>query len=164
MLGASPSALTQTRERGGTGELLDGVAALVNEGAVLRSQLTLGVDNAMKNFERFQAQIPPQQRRPPPPLSVLQEQVLEALILHEIQIQRARLIGITVGDDQLNQLLAAGAESNGITLEQMPATLAAEGINYAAFREETREQMMLDQLSQREVVATISVAPREMEL
>ena len=164
MLVASPSALTQTRELGGTGELLDGVAALVNEGVVLRSQLTLGVDNAMKNFEIFQARIPPQERRPPPPRSVLEEQVLEAIILHEIQIQRARSMGITIGDDQLNQILAAGAESNGITLEQMPAALAAEGINYAVFREETREQMMLDQLSQREVVATIIVAPREMEL
>ena len=119
---------------------------------------------ATRNFRAFQAQLPPQQRRQLPPLSMLEEQVLEQLILEEIQLQRARTFGIIVGDDVLNQFLAAGAQSSGITLEQMPAALAAEGINYAAFREETREQMMLDQLSQREVVATIVVAPREMEL
>ena len=164
MLVAAPSALTQTRELGGTGELLDGVAALVNEGVVLRSQLTQGVTTATRNLRAVQAQIPPQQRRQLPPLSVLEEQVLEQLILEEIQLQRAQSFGIIVGDDVLNQFLASAAQSNGITLEQMPAALAAEGINYAAFRQEARDQMTLDQLRQREVVTNIVVAPREMEL
>ncbi len=164
MLVASPSALTQTRELGGTGELLDGVAALVGEGVVLKSQLTQGVAMATRNFRAFQAQLPPQQRRQLPPLSVLEEQVLEQLILEEIQLQRARTFGIIVGDDVLNQFLAAGAQGSGITLEQMPAALAAEGIDYTAFRQEARDQMMLEQLRQRDVVVNIVVAPREMEL
>ena len=164
LLAAAPSALPQTRELGGTGELLDGVAALVNEGVVLRSELNQRIAIVMDNLRAAQAQAPPGQRRPLPPLSVLEEQVLEQLILNQIQLQRAERFGITVGDDVLNQAMAGVAQSNGMTLEQMPAALAAEGIDYAMYRQETRDQMILEQLRQREVVSNIVVAPREMEL
>ena len=164
LLAAAPSALPQTRELGGTGELLDGVAALVNEGVVLRSELNQRIAIVMDNLRAAQAQAPPGQRRPLPPLSVLEEQVLEQLILNQIQLQRAERFGITVGDDVLNQAMAGVAQSNGMTLEQMPAALAAEGIDYAMYRQETRDQMILEQLRQREVITNIVVAPREMEL
>ena len=164
LLAAAPSALPQTRELGGTGELLDGVAALVNEGVVLRSELNQRIAIVMDNLRAAQAQAPPGQRRPLPPLSVLEEQVLEQLILNQIQLQRAERFGITVGDDVLNQAMAGVAQSNGMTLEQMPAALAAEGIDYAMYRQETRDQMILEQLRQREVISNIVVAPREMEL
>ena len=164
LLAAAPSALPQTRELGGTGELLDGVAALVNEGVVLRSELNQRIAIVMDNLRAAQAQAPPGQRRPLPPLSVLEEQVLEQLILNQIQLQRAERFGITVGDDVLNQAMAGVAQSNGMTLEQMPAALAAEGIDYAMYRQETRDQMILEQLRQREVMSNIVVAPREMEL
>lgn len=164
LLLASPHVLTQTRELGGTGELLDGVAALVDEGIVLKSELNQRIGIVIDNLRASQAQVPPAQRRPLPPLSVLEEQVLEQLILQEIQLQRAARFGITVGDDVLNQSIASIARSNGLTLEQMPAALAQEGIDYAMYRTETRNQMILEQLRQREVVANIVVAPREMEL
>ena len=163
MLG-SPHALTQTRELGGTGELLDGVAALVDEGVVLKSELSQRIGIVINNIRASQAQLPPAQRRPLPPLSVLEEQVLEQLILQQIQLQRAQRFGITVSDDLLNQSLAAIAQNNGLTLEEMPAALAQEGIDYAMYRQEARDQMLLEQLRQREVVSNIVVAPREMEL
>ena len=160
----SQQALAQTRELGGTGELLDGVAAIVDDGIVLRSQLNQRVTTVINNFQNSMAQLPPAQRRPLPTLSLLEEQVLEQLILAELQLQLAQRFGITVGDDALNQGIANVAQNADIPLEQLPAALAQDGIDYVTFRNETRNQMILDQLHQRAILSNIVVSPREMDL
>ena len=164
LLAGPGPAVAQTRELAGTGELLDGVAALVDEGIVLKSELNQRIAIVVENVRASQAQLPPEQRRPLPPLSVLEEQVLEQLILQQIQLQRAQRFGITVGDDMLNQAIAGVAESAGLTLEEMPQALAQQGVDYAMYRQETRQQLIMEQLRQRDVINGIVIAPREMEL
>ncbi len=153
----------QTRELGSSGELLDGVAALVDEGVVLKSELAMRMATVVDNLRLQQEQLPAEQRRPLPPLSVLESQVLEQLILEEIQVQRAARIGIEIGDDVLNQALSAVAEQLGLTLEQLPAALAEESIDYAMYREDSRKDLTLRQLEQRDVLARIAITPRELE-
>lgn len=157
-------AAAQTRELGGSGELLDGIAALVEEGVVLRSEFEQRVAVVMDNLMRSQSQLPPEQRGSLPPLSVIEDQVLEQLILEQIQLQRAQRFGIIVGDEMLNQAIGSIAQGVGLTLDQFPQALAVEGIDYAQYREETRQTLVLEQLRQREVGASIIVAPRDMEM
>ena len=164
MLTAPRHGAAQTRELGGSGELLDGIAALVDEGVVLRSEFEQRVATVADNLMRSQAQLPPEQRGALPPLSVIEEQVLEQLILEQIQLQRANRFGIIVGDEMLNQAMASIAQGVGLTLDQFPQALAVEGIDYARYREETRQTLILEQLRQREVGASIVVAPRDMEM
>jgi len=153
----------QTRELGATGELLDGIAAIVDEGVVLKSELEQRLALVVDTLREQQAQLPFDQRRPLPPLSVLERQVLDQLILKEVQLQRARRLGIQVSDDLLNQALSQVARNLGLTLEQLPAALAAEGIDYALYREDSREDLILEQLQQRDVVNRIQITPRELE-
>ena len=160
---AGPAA-SQTRELSGTGELLDGVAAIVDDGVVLRSELALRVGVVLQNLRSAQQELPPEERRPLPPLSIVEDQVLEQLILQQIQLQRAQRFGIVVSDEMVNQALNQMAVENSMTLEDLPAALASEGIDYAIYRQDTREQMILDQLQQRDVYSNIVVAPREMEM
>ena len=162
-ISANP-AWSQTRELGGTGELLDGVAAIVDDGIVLTSELNVRVEVVIDNMRLAQSEAPPEERRPLPPLSILEEQVLEQLILRQIQLQRAVRFGIVVNDEMLNQALGSMSQDLGLTLETLPAALASEGIDYAMYRQDTREQMILDQLQQREVYGSIVISPREMEL
>ncbi len=161
---APQHAAAQTRELGSAGELLDGVAALVDEGIVLKSEFAQRVAVVSDNIIRAQSQLPPEQRGPLPPLSVVEDQVLEQLILEQIQLQRAARFGIIVGDEMLNQAIGSIAQGVGLTLEQFPEALASEGIDYAMYREETRQSLVLEQLRQREVLSAIVVSPREMEL
>jgi peptidyl-prolyl cis-trans isomerase SurA len=154
----------QTRELGATGELLDGVAAVVDTGVVLRSELAQRLAIVVANLRETQGQLPPEQRRPLPPLSVLEGQVLDQLIVRQLQLQRAESLGITVGDEMLNQALASIAQGFNLTFQQLPDALAADGIDYAMYRQDTREQLILEQLEQRDVVSRIAVAPREMDL
>ena len=138
-----------------TGEMLDGIAAIVNEGVVLKSELA---DQTEAISQRALAQ---EMRLPP--ASVLEEQVLESLIMKQIQLQRADRIGIQISDQMLNTAIATIAEQNGIKFEDMPRLLEADGLSYAAYRREIREQLLLDQLKRIDVVGRISVAPREIE-
>jgi peptidyl-prolyl cis-trans isomerase SurA len=48
-------------------------------------------------------------------------------------------------------------------LTELPALLASQGIEYSSFRSEMREQLAIDQLRQRDVIARINVTPRELD-
>jgi len=161
---AAGHAAAQTRELGGSGVLLDGIAAVVDDGIVLKSEFEERLALVLEALRRQQAQMPPQQRLPLPPLSEIEDQVLEQLIIEQVQLQRAERRGIQVSDQVLNQALSNVAQSLGLTLEQLPAALAAQGIDYAAYREERRRELILDQLEQREVLDAIRISPRELEL
>ncbi len=138
-----------------TGDMLDGIAAIVNDGVVLKSELHLQTQTITKRARD-------QDMRLPPP-GILEEQVLESLIVKRIQLQRADRIGIQVSDQMLNQSIAAVAEQNGIAFEDMPRLLAEDDISYGVYRREMREQLILDQLRRIDVIGRISVAPREID-
>jgi peptidyl-prolyl cis-trans isomerase SurA len=156
-------ASAQDRELGAGGLLLEGVAAVVDDGVVLKSEVAERLELVVRNLNAQQAQLPPEQRRPLPPISVIEQQVLEQLILREIQLQRARRVGIRVSDDMLNEALSRVAQNLGYTLEELPAVLAAEGIDYTLYREDSRADLMIEQLEQRDVLRAISITPRELE-
>src|SRR5690606_13567967 len=102
---AAGHASAQTRELGASGVMLDGIAAIVDDGIVLKSELEERLAIVMSNLRRQQAQMPPQERRPLPPLSEIESQVLEQLIIEQVQLQRAERVGIQVSDQALNQVM-----------------------------------------------------------
>jgi peptidyl-prolyl cis-trans isomerase SurA len=63
----------------------------------------------------------------------------------------------------LNEALARVSQNLGYTLEELPAVLAAQGIDYTAYREDSRKDLTIEQLEQRDVVQRISITPRELE-
>ena len=151
----SNQGLSQTREIGGTGDFVDGIAAIVNDGVVLRSEVEDQVTMLMRNFERQGAQLPP--------IGQLREDVLERLILQRIQLQRAERYGISISDEGLNAAINNVAQNNNVTFEEFPEVLAAEGIDYFKYRNELKQQITLDELRQREVSSRISVSQSELD-
>ena len=149
------SASAQTRELATKGELLDRVAAVVNDGVVLNSELD---DQIAIVSERLRAQ-----KLELPPQNVLRQQVLERLVLQEIQSQRAAKAGLKVPDETLNSALQDVAQRNGIPLSQLPEALQQQGIDYAAYREDVRKELTLGLLRQRDVLQRIAITPREID-
>ena len=137
-----------------TGEFLDGVVAVVNEGVVLRSQF----DEQMNTISKRAAD----QDIPLPPANVLEEQVLERLILNEIQLQRAERIGLQVSDAMLNDSIRRIAEQSGARFEDMPALLSKDGLSYPDFRRSLRDEITIEQLRRIEVGQSINVSEREI--
>jgi len=138
-----------------TGILLDRIVAIVNDGIILQSQRDDRVRIVVSQLR--------QQDNPIPPQPVVEKQVLDQLIIQEVQVQRAKRLGIRVSDQALNATLQKIAERNGMTLTELPSALAAQGIDYARYREDLRTEMLLDALLQRDVIARISVTEREIE-
>jgi peptidyl-prolyl cis-trans isomerase SurA len=149
------SGLLRAAELSETGRMLDGIAAVVNEGVVLKSQLYRDTATIVARAQAQGMQLPPD--------DILQQQVLERLIVEEAQLQRAERIGLQVSDQMLNEAILRVAQQNGIQFERLPELLAADGINYADYRRDTRKQITLEQLRRIEVIGRISVAPREIQ-
>src|SRR5208282_4298327 len=152
---AVPSAHSQTRDIGVHGEMLDRIAAIVNDGLVLKSELDAQMDAVTKRLQEQKVELPSQ--------SVLRQQVLDRLILQEIQTQRAKRVGLTISDEQLNGALQEIAQRNKIPFDQLPTALAAQGVDYKQYRESMRKELTLSTLRQRDVIAHINVTPHELE-
>src|SRR5690349_17589937 len=89
-----------------TGQLLDRVVAIVNDGVVSQSDLD---EQTAMIVDRLK-----EQKTALPPDDVLRKQVLERLIMQEIQLQRADRVGLKINDEQLNAQLADIAQRNNL--------------------------------------------------
>ncbi len=152
---AGGTAFAQTRELSSSGELLDRIAAVVNEGVVLVSQLDAQTDEVIQRLRQQKTELPPR--------NVLRRQILERLIVEEIQVQRAGRIGIEVSEEMLNGALNEVAQRNRIPFPNLPEALAQTGVDYRDFRDEVRRQLTLQLLRQRDVMGRINISPRELE-
>lgn len=143
------------KELSSNGVLLDRVAAVVNEGVVLQSELDLQTHEIEVRLHTQNVALPPE--------SVLRQQVLERLVQEEIQQQHADRAGIRVSDEQVNAAMEDIAARQKLKLEQLPQKLAADGIDYAQYRTELKKEIARQILRQRDVVQRIVVTPRELD-
>lgn len=134
---------------------LDRIVAVVNEGAIMESELDERVVQTRSQLAGRGIDAPSER--------VLREQVLDRMIVEEIQLQMARDAGLSIDDTALNRQVRAIAESNGMTLEQFADALEADGLTLASVREEVRREMLLRELQQRQVASRINVSDREVE-
>ena len=132
---------------------LDQIVAVVNDDVVLASELT-------REIRKRLSQMPDAKR---PSQSILARQVLERLIIERLQLEQAERNGIKIADERLNRAIASIARQNNMTLAQMRTTLEAEGLEYAAFREQIRDQLTIRQLRQRQVNNQVNVTDQEIE-
>lgn len=135
-------------------EPLDGIAAVVDQDVVLRSELDLGVANIAARFAPNQL----------PPRNVLERQVLERLVLIKLQVDRARGLGIRVSDAELEQAVGTIAAQQGISVQQLRAGLAKDGISYEEFRNSVREEMVVQRLRQRIAQSRVLVSETEIDI
>ena len=123
----------QTRELATKGELLDRVAAVVNDGVVLSSELDEQIAAISERLRTQKLELPPQ--------NVLRQQVLERLILEQIQLQRADKAGMKIPDEALNNALQEVAQQNHIELSKLPEALAQQGVDYPSYRISMRKEL-----------------------
>ena len=149
------TAFSQTRELSSSGVLLDRIAAVVNDGVVLASQLDAQTDEIISRLRQQKTELPPR--------NVLRKQILERLIIEEVQMQRASRLGIEVSEEMLNGALEDVGKRNNIPFPDLPRALAQQGIDYRDYRDEIRKQMTLQMLRQRDVIARVNISPRELD-
>jgi peptidyl-prolyl cis-trans isomerase SurA len=137
------------------GDLLDRIVAVANDGVVLQSELDTRVHEITAQLAQQNVALPPE--------ATLRSQVLEQLVIEQLQSQAANHAGIKVSDEQLNQALDEVAKRQKLTLEQLPQKLADDGLEYAQYREELRQEIAREMLRERDVVQRIVITPRELD-
>src|SRR5690606_23475418 len=100
---------------------------------------------------------------PLPPPDVLEKQVLESLISQKTQLQFAKDSGIRVDDGMLDKAIARIAQENKLTVPQLRAALEKDGMSFAKFRDQLRNEIAIARLREREVDSKIVVSEAEVD-
>jgi peptidyl-prolyl cis-trans isomerase SurA len=135
---------------------VDSIVAVVNEGVILRSELDLAIAN-------ITAQFATQQGGQLPPRDVLEKQVLERLVMQRLQVDRASDSGIRISDEELQQSVAQVANQNKMSVEQLRARLAADGLGFTEFQNNLRDEVLVQRLRQRYVQSSVQISEAEID-
>ncbi|EFA6666179.1 peptidylprolyl isomerase SurA [Escherichia coli] len=136
-------------------QVVDKVAAVVNNGVVLESD----VDGLMQSVKLNAAQA----RQQLPDDATLRHQIMERLIMDQIILQMGQKMGVKISDEQLDQAIANIAKQNNMTLDQMRSRLAYDGLNYNTYRNQIRKEMIISEVRNNEVRRRITILPQEVE-
>ncbi|WP_280546052.1 SurA N-terminal domain-containing protein [Halomonas sp. 11-S5] len=136
-------------------QALDRIVAVVNDGAIMHSELEERVAQTRSQIARQEQGVPPDE--------VLRRQVLDRMIVEEIQLQMARDANLSVDDTELNGQVRAIAENNGMTLDQFADALEADGLSLGVVRDQVRRELMMRQLQQRRVASRVNISEREVD-
>jgi peptidyl-prolyl cis-trans isomerase SurA len=134
----------------------DRIVAVIGDEVITSYDLRARVDEAVKQLKK--------QGTPLPPADVLERQLLERMIIDRIQLQFARETGLKVDDAQLDQAIGRIAAGNRMTPQQFRLALEKDGVNYARFREEIRDELITVRLREREVDSKLVISDGEVDL
>ena len=144
----APSASTAPRSA-------DFIVAVVNSEPVTNYEVR-------SRLARAEAQIA-KQGGAMPPRDALAREVLERIILEKVQLQQARESGIKVDDYAVSQAEQGVARQNDMTVDELYARLARDGMSKDRFREELRNQLLQQRLREREVEARVKVSDLDVD-
>lgn len=136
-------------------EPLDKIAVVVNEDVITSKEL----ENKIKFFEN-------QIRLSSGSISDrngLEKQVLERMIRDRVQLQQAAQLGIQIDDINLNRMIDSMAKNNGLSLTELRTTLEQAGIDFGDFRNQTRNELIIQELQKRMVADKVNVTSQEVK-
>ncbi|EAS1859410.1 peptidylprolyl isomerase SurA [Salmonella enterica] len=136
-------------------QVVDKVAAVVNNGVVLESDVDGLMQSVKLNAGQAGQQLPDD--------ATLRHQILERLIMDQIILQMGQKMGVKITDEQLDQAIANIAKQNNMTMDQMRNRLAYDGLNYSTYRNQIRKEMIISEVRNNEVRRRITVLPQEVD-
>lgn len=133
---------------------LDQVSVIVDQGVILESEIQQLVKTVKRNALTNNQKLPSDR--------ALRTQAIERLIMSNLQMQMAERMGIRISDPQLEQTIANIAEQEGVSIQQLRAGVAAEGMSYDAYREQVRQEMIMGEVRRANVRRRIYITPQEI--
>lgn len=139
-----------------TGKQLDSIVAVVDNDVITRRELNQALVEARHRMATRHLKPPPQQ--------ALEHQVLENLITKRLEQRAAAKRGIEIDDPSLNAAVQSIAQRNNLTLDQLrQAVKRQEGVSFAQFRDEIRQQLLEQRLRQQVVNSNLTVSKQEVD-
>ncbi len=134
---------------------LDRIVAVVNDDAIMHSQLERRVAQARSQLQANNIPMPPEQ--------ALERQVLDRMITEQIELQMAENAKLSVDETQLNSTMRGIAQNNGMSLDEFANTLEQQGQTLAEVREQVRRELLIRQVQQSQVASKVTVSDREVD-
>ena len=134
---------------------LERVIAVVNDEALTQWDLN---EQKQQILQQMKAQ-----NVTPPPDDVLERQLLERLITDRALMQFAKETGVRVDDVQVERTIQRVAQENKMSTDELRRAVEREGISYAKYRDEIRNEIIVQRLREREVDSKISVSDAEVD-
>jgi peptidyl-prolyl cis-trans isomerase SurA len=133
----------------------DFIVALVNSEPVTNNEVRQRLLRVEQQYAQRGVALPPRE--------TLARQVLEQLVTERAQLQRAAELGIRVDEAALAQAEMTIAAQNQLELEEFRRRVAADGMDINRFRNELRNQLLLQRLQEREVEARVTVTEADID-
>ncbi|WP_448245761.1 peptidylprolyl isomerase SurA [Thalassotalea agariperforans] len=134
---------------------LDRVAAIVNKSVVLESEVQ-ELMTTVKNGAKKNNQALPSDR-------AIRAQVMDKLINDTLIIDLGERMGVQISDAQLDETLNNMASQNQMTIEQLRASIIAEGMSFESYRETVRKELITGEVRRSAVRRRIYISPQDIE-
>lgn len=134
---------------------MDKVAAVVNNGVVLESDVNNMLQTVVVNAKNAGQQVPDQ--------ATLRQQILERLIMDNIVMQMAGQMQITIPEQAIDGAIEDIARQNNMSSAQMKERLKRDGMSYDKYRSEIRKEMMMAEVRNNEVRRRVVILPQEVD-
>ncbi|ALK99123.1 molecular chaperone SurA [Massilia sp. WF1] len=136
-------------------KVIDSVYVIVNDEVITRREVDNRVAEITARLRAQNAQLPDPED--------LRRQVVEAMIAERAQLQLGKEYGIRVSDLELDRAIGRIAESQKMSVQEMRNQMEKEGMTFAQFREQIRNEIVMQRLIDHEVDAKIQVSDAEID-
>ena len=127
----------------------DHIAVVVNQDVVAASEITLRAERAREEARR--------RGEANPNMEELRKQAMESLIEERAMVTLARETGSRIDEPELDRVVANVAAQNKLTMPELKERLKTDGMDFKTFRENLRDQMLIERVREREVQKRISI-------
>lgn len=136
-------------------ETLNRVVAVVNDDVITQSELNSEIRNVSLQMRASGANISQD--------AEFKKKVLNHLIDKKLQMQVAKQAHITISDKELHTVIGRIAAQNQMTTSQLLDRIKIEGMNVNAYKENLREQLLLQKVQQQEIASKVTITPDEVD-
>ena len=133
----------------------DYIVAVVNQELVTAAEVQQRIARVRAEATQTRSQLPA--------AAALRQQVLDVLIDERVLVTNARDSGVRIDESELDRAVANVALQNQLTIAQLRERLRKEGVDYAKFRSNVKDQMMVERVREREVAGRIKVSDAEID-
>jgi peptidyl-prolyl cis-trans isomerase SurA len=135
--------------------VIDSVYVIVNDEVITKREVDRRMAELTARAKAANAQLPDE--------DTMRRQVVEAMITERAQLQLAKEMGVRVNDTMVDRAIGRIAENQKMSLQDYRNAVEKEGMPFGQFREQIRNEIMMQQLTEHEVDSKIQVTDAEID-
>ena len=134
---------------------VDKIVAIVETQTVTNSELNKKKEKIRKALSQQEGDMPSDKK--------ITKLSLDQLIVEKLVFEYSLMQGISVSEEQLNNVMNGIAKSNNISIEELIKEIEMDGTRYSDFREDIRIQLLFDQVKKRIIGANLKISKFEID-